>query len=185
MLDNRDQVHIVILVHIPEVVPKEYKTAGGDTISESKARRRKFIWRNEWFSGQNFHSDIMQCYTEGVSTTEIVEAIKKSVMEGLLEEDEKGELVPPLLHALDVAIYIYKRRGEGEVPFVDEVGTGRGENTPHTNQEVPAGKRKRSEIDPNEEVDPESKKSDPYFDCTSEDELDTKLQEHGSTDYAH
>ena len=106
-----------------------------------------------------------------------MEELKKDVINKLLEADEKGGLVPPLLHPLDGKSYVFKRKEggvEAQIVSPQEPSAKDGEK-----EEAPAGKRKRKE------------EGDLSGDGSSDDnvvgsptlakELDTKVNKEGVT----
>lgn len=139
---------MVILVHIPEVIPKKYmppQDRGGVEISAGKARKEMFKWQKAWFGGRNFEEEVITRWIgeEEGKEQEVVSELKTDVMNKLLEEDEKGSLVPPLLHPLDGKIYVFKRKEEGQgVELISSQGASAKESQI---EETQAGKRKREE----------------------------------------
>ncbi|KAF8428010.1 hypothetical protein BGX38DRAFT_1147036 [Terfezia claveryi] len=138
---------MVILVHIPEVIPTKYmllQDYGGVEISAGKARKEMFKWQKAWFGGRNFEEEVIRrCIGEEEGKEqEVVSELKTDVMNKLLEESERGSLVPPLLHPLDGKIYVFKRKEEGqdvELISSQEASAKEGQN------EETQGKRKREE----------------------------------------
>jgi len=116
LLDHRDQVHMVILVHIPEVIPKKYLLPQDKEIPAGKARKGMLKWQKKWFDGRSFEEEVGWRWVgeEEGNEQEVVEELKKDMMDKLLEEDESGELLPPLLHPLNGKLYVFKRKQEAE-----------------------------------------------------------------------
>jgi len=136
---------MAILVHSPEVIPKQYllpQDKGRGEISSEKARKDAEV-ADDMVDGRSFEEEAIRRWAGGEEGKEqVVEELKKGMTNKLVEADEKGGLVPPLLHPLDGRIYVFKRKEdeEEEVQIVSLRGScpNGGEN-----EEAPAGKRKR------------------------------------------
>lgn len=104
VLDKQEEVHMVILLHISEQIPKSY-----GNVSRYRAKKKLREWRPDWFEGRDFEGEYLwrEC---DLTQQQILDRIKKVLVQKMLEEDEAGVLIPPLLHPLDGEIYVYERK---------------------------------------------------------------------------
>ncbi|KAF8438685.1 hypothetical protein BGX38DRAFT_906105 [Terfezia claveryi] len=111
LLDKSDEVHMVILLHIPERIPKHY-----GILSRAEANKKKTKWQRGWFEGRDFEDEYiwrkgnLDC--SGSDHERILDEIEGELAQKLLEQDSIGVLIPPLFHPLDGEMYVYERKSD-------------------------------------------------------------------------
>ena len=121
---TQEEVHLVVVIKLLEVPPAQYVTRSGETISRSHARTKQFEWpaRQYLFGGRTLeqeislrsasHNDVADRET---TVQQILCDIKVAIAEYLLQADNQGTLIPPLIEPIDATMYEYRRKGSDRV----------------------------------------------------------------------
>jgi len=102
----QDEVYLVVLIKLLEVPPTKYVTMARKTISRSRACKSKFDWPKLLFEGRTLEQEIQfrRANCIDITDTETLD-IKIAIAKHLLQTEDEGTLIPPLVEPLDAIIY--------------------------------------------------------------------------------